>query len=333
MRNINTHQYEVELFKNEIPRMRYTEGDFATWQKEARAKLWELLGLDNFTYGDEVVIEYTKENTDFVEHRMLIETERGYYTPCHLLIPKRVTRPPLTICLSGHGGGMHVALGRAKCEKDEIALSEWEHRAMAPRSIREGRAALVVESRSFGECSLEGYGTSCTEAAKIALLLGRTVLGEKVWDCMRILDVITARFPEIDYSDIVCTGNSGGGTATFYLAAIDERITAAMPSCSVCTFEESIAAKRHCMCNYIPGIRRYFEMGDMAGLIAPRLFIMAAGKQDPGFYMKGSYDAYEQALTAYTAAGCPERCCLEVDEGGHLNYADHLWRRFNFFKK
>ena len=228
---------------------------------------------------------------------------------------------------------MHVALGRPKCEDDATALRTWEHRNMARRSLNEGRAALVIESRSFGECSLEGYGTSCTEAAKIAILAGRTVLAEKVWDCMRILDTVIENFGGLDYSDIVCTGKSGGGTATFYFAIFDERVTCAMPSCSICTFEESIAAKRHCMCNYIPGIRKYFEMGDMGGLIAPRLLIIAAGTTDPGFYLKGSIDAYEQAMVGYKAAGVPEKCHLEVVEGGHLNYADELWHRYYECKK
>ena len=324
----NTHEYEVKLFNEAERTLRYDGSiPFSEWQKVARAKLTELLGLPLTPGRCEVDVEYIKEEDDYTEYRFTVETEPGYDTPCHLRIPKNADGAvPLTICLSGHGGGMHIALGVSKCEGDEESLKNWPHRKMAARSIKEGRAALVIESRSFGECSLEGYGTSCTEAGKIAILNGRTVLGEKVHDVMMILDAVTVKFSDkIDFSNIVCTGNSGGGTQTFYLACIDERITAAAPSCSVCTFRRSIAAKRHCMCNYIPSIRKYFEMGDMGGLIAPRLLVVAAGEEDPGFFIDGTRDAYEEIERLYAAAGVPERCALRVQPGGHLNYADEIW--------
>ena len=331
MRTMNTHEYEVRRFRDQPRSMRYDGSiPFAEWQSAARAKLKELLGLPLMRGECRFEVEYEREHEDATEYRFVVETEPGYITPGHLFIPKGLTAPiPLTLCLSGHGGGMHVAMGVAKCEKDEIALKEWHHRDMAHRSIREGRAALVIENRSFGECSLEGYGTSCQEAAKIAILNGRTVLGERIHDAMCILDALLDRFSEIDTSNIVCTGNSGGGTVTYYLACLDERITAAAPSCAVCTFEESIAAKRHCMCNYVPGIRKYFEMGDFGGLIAPRLLVVAAGEEDPGFFIKGTRDAYAEIERLYAAAGVPERCALEVDPGGHLNYADRIWSRLH----
>ena len=331
MKNINHHAYEYALLKKHVPLLHF-DGSIPLdkWREKAKDKLSELLGLPLEACDPDTEIEYEKEFDDFTEYRMLIQTEPGYYVPCHLLIPKHVEKPvPLTICLSGHGGGMHVALGRAKTEKDEETLASWHHRAMAPRSIKEGRAALVIEARSFGESSLTGYGTSCTEASKIAILMGRTILGGRVWDTMRILDVVAERFPQVDMSNIVCTGNSGGGTATYYLACMDERITAAMPSCSVCSYETSIAAMEHCMCNHVPGIRKYFEMEDLAGLIAPRKLIIATGRDDAIFPLEGAKKTFAQIRFIYSAAGVPENCALEIGQGGHLNYADQLWAKLH----
>jgi len=328
MKTSNSHDYEFGTFKA-APRLMAYDGTvpFAQWQKAARAKLAELLGLPFEMCDPETEIEYVKEREDCTEYRMKIQTEPGYAVPCHLLIPAGAEKAPLTICLSGHGGGMHVALGRAKNEKDEEALRSWPHRAMALRAIRDGRCALVIEARNFGESSLTGYGTSCTEAGKIAILLGRTVIGERVWDAMRILDVIESDFPQADMTDVVCTGNSGGGTAAYYLACLEERITAAAPSCSVCSFEKSIAAMPHCLCNHIPQIRRYFEMGDLGGLIAPRKLVVAAGAKDTGFPLAGVCDAYAEIERLYAAAGAAENCALVVGDGGHLNYADLIWRK------
>ncbi len=330
----NSHQYEYAVFLKTDPAMRYDGKEpFADWQVRARKKLSELLGLPLFRGACDAVTEYKTEEDTHTEYRFTVETEPGYAVPCHLCIPKGVRAPiPLAVCLSGHGGGMHVALGKPKCEADERALASWPHRAMAKRAISEGRAALVIEARNFGESSLEGYGTSCTEAAKIAILCGRTVIGERVHDVSCVLDAVEKAFPEIDMKNIVATGNSGGGTATFYLACIDERIAAAMPSCSICNFESSIAAMPHCLCNHIPSIRRYFEMGDLGGLIAPRILIVATGKEDEIFPLEGALQTFSRIQKLYEAANAADRCALCIGEKGHLNYADQLWERLHSFK-
>lgn len=330
MKNKNTLIHEFENLKNTVPLLSY-DGSITLdeWKEKAQAKLTELLGLPLEQCNANLEIEYKKDNESYTEYRFTVQTEPGYYVPCHLLVPLGVKKAPLTICLSGHGSGMHIALGVAKCEKDEKSLKEWHHRAMGPRSIKESRCALIIEARSFGECSEEGYGTSCTQAAKNAIIMGRTLVGGRVWDAMRILDAVAENFSEVDMTDIVCTGNSGGGTATYYLACLDERITAAAPSCSICNFEDSIAAMSHCLCNHIPSIRKYFEMGDLAGLIVPRKLVIAAGKEDPIFPVKGTEKAFEKVKLIYSSAGCPENCALVIGDGGHLNYADRIWKKLH----
>jgi len=330
MRNVNSHAYEYDYLKNFTPLLHY-DGSVSVedWKARAFDQLNHLLGLPFEDCDPCVHIEYTADFDDFTEIRFMVQTELDYFVPCHLLIPKNVALPaPLTLSLSGHGGGMHVSLGRIKQDADREALESWFHRATALRAVREGRCALVLEARNFGESSLNGYGTSCTEAGKIALLMGRTIIGERVWDAMRVLDVVGEQFAQVDMSNILCTGNSGGGTATFYLACLDERITVAAPCCSVCTYEDSIAAMPHCLCNHIPSIRKYFEMGDLAGLIAPRRLIVAAGAQDSIFPLFGVKRAYKQIEFIYESAGCPERCALVVGDKGHLNYADLIYEKF-----
>lgn len=313
------------------PVMSYQEGEnFALWQREAKGKLTELLGLPLESCTPDVETEYTRQLDGFTEYRFTLQTEPGYYVPCHLLVPALgVEKYPVTVCLSGHCTGMHIALGRAKSEEDQKSLDEWHHRAIALRSVKEGRCALVIEARNFGECSVEGYGISCTESAKNAILMGRTVIGERIWDAMRALDALAAYFPQADLTDIVATGNSGGGTASFYLACMDQRITAAAPSCSVCDFEDSIAAMPHCLCNHIPYIRKFFEMGDLAGLIAPRKLVIAAGQEDPIFPIAGTVKTYENIKRLYKAADAEENCALVIGAQGHLNYADLLWEKLH----
>jgi len=331
MRNVNSYLQEQKVMSCTVPAFRYQETDaFVQWQNAARTKLEELLGLPLESCPLDFELEYQRAGEGFTEYRFTVQTEPSYYVPCHLLVPTAgQEKYPITVCLSGHCSGMHIALGRAKSEEDQRSLDEWHHRAIALRSVKEGRCALVIEARNFGESSVEGYGISCTESAKTAILLGRTVIGERVWDAMRALDAVAAQFPQVDMGNIVATGNSGGGTATYYLACMDARITAAAPSCSVCDFEYSIAAMPHCMCNHIPYIRKYFEMGDLAGLIAPRKLVIAAGKEDPIFPIDGTLKTYENIKRLFRAASAEENCTLLIGEQGHLNYADLLWEKLH----
>ena len=329
MKNCNSHQQELNYVKSHAPLLRYVDGcDFGEWRNSVKEKLIELLGLPLEPCDPMLEVEHTEKRDGYTEYKFTVQTEPGYFVPCYLLVPDlNKAKYPLTVCLSGHGGGMHVAAGIAKTEQDTAALSSWHHRAMGPRAIKDGRAALVIEARNFGESSLKGYGTSCTEASKIAILMGRTTIGERVSDAMRILDAVSSYFDVIDMYDIACTGNSGGGTATYYLACLDERIGLVAPSCSICTYEASIIAMQHCMCNHIPGIRKYFEMGDLAGLIAPRKLIIAAGMHDDIFPIDATRENFKQIERIYAAAGVPDRCALVVGELGHLNYADLIWAK------
>ena len=70
-------------------------------------------------------------------------------------------------------------------------------------------------------------------------------------------------------------------------------------------------------------------MGDLAGLIAPRKLVIAAGQKDDIFPIEGTYRAFAEIQRLYNAAGAPENCALVVGEGGHLNYADLLWDKLH----
>ncbi len=325
----NSHAFEFENLKKNKPLLSYDgKISFEEWRALAKDKLTELLGLPFEMCDPEFTITEKAEKDGYTQIKLTVQTEKGYFVPCYFLVPHNNKKKlPLTICLSGHGGGMHIVAGIAKNEEDEKMLTGWHHRAMGLRAVRDGRCALIIEARNFGESSLKGYGTSCTEASKIAILMGRTVIGERVWDAMRILDAVLDNFDRIDADNIVCTGNSGGGTATYYLAAMDERITAAAPSCSICTYEDSIAAMEHCMCNHIPSIRKYFEMGDLAGLIAPRKLVIAAGEKDVIFPIEGTKKTFETVKHLYKINDAEENCVLVIGNGGHLNYADEIWSK------
>ena len=224
---------------------------------------------------------------------------------------------------------MHISIGYQKYEGDAEMIAG--DRNFAIQAIKEGYAALVIEQRCFGE-RLEDEGNSnadpiCHRSAMSAIMLGRTMIGERVWDVSRAIDTLM-NFKEIDTDKIGCMGNSGGGTITFYASCIDERIKVCMPSCSICTFEDSLIPIVHCVCNFIPGIMKYFDMGDLACLISPRPLIVVAGRKDDIFPIDGAIKAYNTIEQVYKAAGAAENCRLVIGKEGHQFYAKQGWSAF-----
>jgi len=91
-----------------------------------------------------------------------------------------------------------------------------------------------------GKPAIKGNTTEHTMSGIGALLVGWSCASFRIWDGIRSIDYLTGR-PEIDPKRLGLTGNSGGGTMTAYLMALDDRIAAAAPSCYVTTLERLFA--------------------------------------------------------------------------------------------
>jgi dipeptidyl aminopeptidase/acylaminoacyl peptidase len=158
-----------------------------------------------------------------------------------------------------------------------------------------------------------------------SLMLGKTLAGERVYDVERGMDYLATR-PEIDVERIGIMGNSGGGTITMFAAAVlRDRLAYAMPSCSFCTYEDSIMNIYHCSDNYIPGLLKYADMPDILGVFAPKPVVVVAGEHDEIFPIDGVRRAFSKLSAVYEAAGAKDKCKLVVGPGGHRFYADPAW--------
>ncbi len=312
--------------KDYTPRWRYDgKEDFAAWQKKSREKLWDLLGLGKFTkVAPDFQVEWESETEDYREIRFTFATEEGFRALAHILIPKAGEAPfTPVICLQGHSKGMHISLGRPKYEGDEKTIKGGD-RDFAVRAVKEGCAAIALEQRYMGEAGGDETGPQCNKSLW-ALLYGRTAIGERVWDIMRLIDVLEAEFDCLNMEKLICLGNSGGGTATFYAACMEERIRYAVPSCSVCTYKHSIVETVHCVCNYVPQVADYFDMGDLGGLIAPRALLVVNGKDDPIFPKPGVDETMEVLEVMFKAAGATDMLRHVEGQEGHRFYADPAW--------
>ena len=309
--------------------MEFSGGSLAEWQAKAREKLAALLGVPFRAAAPAFTVEYVNETPEFTETRFIFQSEPDCFVPCHFLRPAGAKGPlPVMICLQGHSTGMHISLGRALYPGDEHDRDDGD-RDFALQCIRQGVCAVTLEQRCFGERGGKPK-PDCYSTAMIALMSGRTLLGGRVWDIMRLIDVMKKEFADvIDPKKIWCFGNSGGGTATFYAAALEPRIAAAMPSWAFCTFADSIGAMYHCACNYVPHIREYFDMAELAGMIAPRPLVIVSGAKDGIFPLPGAQSEFARAKNIYYAhSAAPENIVHVIGPEGHRFYAELGWNAF-----
>lgn len=295
------------------PRLAFQQGkNTMAWQAELRAKLRELLVVPaQWNPRVRACIKSVSEEDRFNLYETTFESEPNADVPGYLLKPKAGKPPfPVMICLQGHAKeGMKLSLTpNAKGGRD-FALA----------AVRNGWAALALEQRCFGKRSGD-----CTRESMHALMLGKTLTGERVFDVLRAVDFIQTQ-PDLDASKIGCMGNSAGGTVTFYAACIDQRIRMAIVSCSYCSYSESWMKLPHCTCGYVPGIMKYADMGDLGGLVAPRHLIIVAGKTDHVAGFSGVQTAFERTQEVFRALNCSERAVFLAGEGGHNFYPDLAW--------
>ena len=308
--------------------------DYAAWREALRKKFIELTGLDAIEQNaceSALEIEFEEKKEGYTLTRFTFASEVGTRVPCYLLIPDTGRASyPVAITLQGHSTGFHNSIGEIKFPERD---TDYQPRgAFALQAVREGYAALCIEQRGMGErrpTEKKRDAKMCQYTALTALLLGRTVLGERMWDISKAIDVLRDNFAICNTEQILITGNSGGGTASFYAACYDERIKLSVPSCAFCTYEASILDMFHCSCNYIPHAYKYFEMQDLSALIAPRPIAVIAGIEDPIFPIDGVKEAYGTLTEIYRAAGAEDQHRLEITPKAHWWCEDIVWKTIN----
>jgi dienelactone hydrolase len=157
--------------------------------------------------------------------------------------------------------------------------------------------------------------TEHTMAGIGAILVGRQLASYRIWDGMRALDYLASR-PEVDPARLGCTGNSGGGTLTSYLMALDDRIAVAAPSCFITSLERLFATigPQDAEQNITGQVAAGLDHADYITMRAPKPTLLTVGTRD-FFDIQGSWDSFREVKLIYGRFGFGERVDLfESDE-------------------
>jgi len=291
------------------------------WKQELRKELLRLYGLAGRQrpgVSAETLAE--TDRGDYVEQKVALDVGERVQAPAYVLVPKREGPFKPVLVFHGHNPSVQTILGNYADDEDPAEMARMQ-RDYARSAVRAGYLVCAVEQRGFGE-RLTGnqkggpFPRSCRHLSFSYMMQGRCLIGERMWDGMCALDYLATR-DDVVPGAVAATGNSGGGTTTLHLSAVEERITCSVPSCYFCSFKASIMDLYHCECNYVPGIVEVAEMGELAALIAPRPLRIIAGEQDEIFPIAGVREQFETARRAYRLLGAEDRLSLAVHPRGH----------------
>lgn len=205
---------------------------------------------------------------------------------------------------------------------------------------RAGFVAVAIDGRHHGERTAAGKGAAAYQDAILQAWRnpGREhpFFFDTVWDVMRLIDYLETR-PEVDARRIGLTGISKGGIETYLTAAVDPRVTVAVPCIGVQSFgwaldhdawqsrigtiqlavdtaaKESGNAKvdadfiRKFYARVAPGLDGKFDGPRMLQLIAPRPLLIINGDSDARTPMEGLMLCVEAARQRYRAANAGDR--------------------------
>jgi dienelactone hydrolase len=236
--------------------------------------------------------------------KVIYESLPGYPVPALLFLPDAPPPYPAVLVPCGHS--------------DNGKASEAYQRA-AILLARNGMAALVYDPIGQGEryyfLKDDGrpeVGTTMhhTLMGVGCILTGTNIAMYRIYDGMRGIDYLLSR-PEVDPDRIGCTGNSGGGTLTSYIMALDERVRCAAPSCYLTSFERLLDTIRaqDAEQNIFGQIAAGMNHADYVHMRAPKPTLICAATRD-FFDIGGTWDTFREAKRLYAHLGHSERVDL-----------------------
>jgi dienelactone hydrolase len=269
----------------------------------------------------------TIDNGDVTIEKLYFQSKPGLYVTGNLYRPKKPDgKYPAVLYVCGHSGK-----GR-----DGNKTAFQDHGMWFASN---GFVCLIIDTLQLGEIPGIHHGTygkpynhfsaygikdkDIVENRWWWQARGYTPAGVECWNGIRAIDYLVER-PDVDFDRIAVTGISGGGAATFWIAAADDRVKVAVPVSGMSDLQDYVTKKivnGHCDCMFLINTHRW-EWTTIAALIAPRPLLFANSDKDTIFPMDGNGRIIERLRKLYKLYNQPDLVDEYVSKGGHAYRPD-----------
>ncbi len=254
------------------------------------------------------------ERENFRIEKIIFESQPKFYVTANLYLPKNGTGPfPAILFPLGHEAG-------AKSHE------AWQY--VLGSFATKGFVALAWDPISQGE-RLQFYDPDLRASRLVASTREHTMLGVQtlvtgdsiarytIWDGIRALDYLISR-KEVDPERVGVTGNSGGGTHTAYLAAIDDRLKVAAPSCYITNWSRLLAqlGPQDAEQNLPPFLNLGYDFPDFLYAFAPKPYLILSAIRD-FFPIGGARSTFAEVQRVYDSLGVADKLKMVEADDGH----------------
>lgn len=274
---------------------------------------WQLTGGEpqRTPLNTRVVGEF-KRNGYRVE-KLVYESQPGFVISALLYIPENRQGPfPGVLFQPGHSLNGKAAEPYQKCCQGLAQLGYvvlmWDPQGQGERTVYPGQDGATTRLLSADD--------EHNRAGRLMMLTGATATHLQTWDAVRSLDVL-ASHPLVDAKRLASTGQSGGGTNTMLLAAVDTRLAAAAVSCGntenfACVEFNPPGSVDDAEQNFIGAGPVGFDRWDLLYPLAPKpLLVMASARDAFGTYspsyIKDGREEFARLRRCYEVLGAKER--------------------------
>lgn len=295
-------------------------------RQQYRDELLEMLGLSSLPERTELAAEVTgtTEHDEFVVERVQFQSRPGLYVTGNLYRPKKAEKPlPAILYVCGHG----------RVTKDGVSYGNKVHyQHHGAWFARNGYVCLTIDTLQLGEIEGVHHGTY-SHNRWWWLNRGYTPAGVEAWNCVRALDYLQTR-DEVDGERLGVTGRSGGGAYSWWIAAIDDRIQAAVPVAGITDLENHVVdgcVEGHCDCMFMVNTFRW-DYAKVAALVAPRPLLISNTDRDGIFPLEGVTRTHALVRKIYRLHDAEEKLALHITSGPHKDTQElrvHAFRWFN----
>ena len=298
---------------------RVTQKELDDWpatQQRWRGELFEMLGLSPLPERGDLFAEVTRIQTrqNITVENLHFQSSPGLYVTANLYRPTDISAPlPAVLYLCGHGGVKRNGISYGnKVHYHHHGVWLAEH----------GYVCLIIDSLQLGEIEAVHHGTYRYDRWWW-INRGYTSAGVEAWNCIRALDYLETR-KDVDMTRVGCTGRSGGGAYSWWIAALDPRIEVAIPVAGITDLRNHVmdnCVSGHCDCMYF--VNQYgWDYPRVAQLVAPRPLMIANSDQDSIFPLDGVQRTYWATRRIYQELDELPKLALTITPGPHKDTQD-----------
>jgi hypothetical protein len=311
-----------DLEKDFLPEVK-TAADFEALRPKLQRQYLDMLGLWPLPERTPLKATVTGrlEMPGYTIEKLHYQSKPGLYVTANLYVPNPCpAKVPAIMYQCGH----------SNMKRDGNKTAYQDHGIWF---ATHGYVCLITDTHELGEVNTTHHGTY-NHQRWWWHSAGFTPAGVECWNAVRGIDYLVSR-PEVDPDRIGATGISGGGAATGWISAADDRVKASAPVSGMADLTWYVGedgVNGHCDCMFLYNNYRW-NWTTIAGLVCPRPLLFVNSDDDRIFPMSANDRVVNRLERLYSKFGVSDKVDAMVSVGGHAYRTDLRRAVFEFFNR